>query len=215
MGGPPGERAVVVSAVSQNQPLKVEIKGFKTLLNLDNMKSAVLQADWFDPEINPKLADFCRHYHLHVVPRRPGKPEHKGKVERGVAYLRNNALKGRRLRSVAEENLCLQHWESSIADKRIHGTTRKQVAACFEEERPHLQPLPSSLFPCFQEARRSVHRDSYVEVEKALYETPDDMGLKVLPPKSGEILLEIIMRRYENRSTMMTPNRPIEEWVSY
>ena len=40
----------------------------------------------------------------------------------------------------------------------------------------------------------------------------DDMGLKVLPSKSGEILLEIIMRRYENRSTMMTSNRPIEEW---
>ena len=40
----------------------------------------------------------------------------------------------------------------------------------------------------------------------------DDMGLKVLPAKSGEILFEIIMRRYENRSTMMTSNRPIEEW---
>jgi len=40
----------------------------------------------------------------------------------------------------------------------------------------------------------------------------DDMGLKVLPPKSGEILLEIIMRRYEKRSTLMTSNRPIEEW---
>jgi hypothetical protein len=38
------------------------------------------------------------------------------------------------------------------------------------------------------------------------------MGLKILPQKSGEILLEIIMRRYENRSTMMTSNRPIEEW---
>ena len=40
----------------------------------------------------------------------------------------------------------------------------------------------------------------------------DDMGLKILLPKSGEILLEIIMRRYENRSTLMTSNRPIEEW---
>jgi len=40
----------------------------------------------------------------------------------------------------------------------------------------------------------------------------DDMGLKILPQKSGEILLELIMRRYENRSTMMTSNRPIEEW---
>jgi DNA replication protein DnaC len=40
----------------------------------------------------------------------------------------------------------------------------------------------------------------------------DDMGLKILPQKSGEIFLELIMRRYENRSTMMTSNRPIEEW---
>jgi DNA replication protein DnaC len=40
----------------------------------------------------------------------------------------------------------------------------------------------------------------------------DDMGLRSLPPKAGEVLLEIIMRRYENRSTLMTSNRPIEEW---
>lgn len=40
----------------------------------------------------------------------------------------------------------------------------------------------------------------------------DDIGLKTLPPKSGEILLEIIVRRYENRSTIMTSNRPIEDW---
>jgi hypothetical protein len=79
----------------------------------------------------------------------------KGKVERGVAYLRNNALKGRRFRSLAEGNLFLQRWESSIADKRIHGTTRKQVAACFEEERPHLQPLPESLFPCVASRNQS------------------------------------------------------------
>jgi transposase len=149
--------------------------GSPLLLNLDNMKTAVLKADWFDPEINPKLADFCRHYGMHVVPCRPGMPQHKGKVERGVAYVRGNALKGRRFQSIAQENLFLQHWESSIADKRIHGTTRKQVATCFEEERPHLQPLPVSLFPCFQEARRSVHRDSYVEIEKAYYEAPPEL----------------------------------------
>lgn len=40
----------------------------------------------------------------------------------------------------------------------------------------------------------------------------DDMGMKILPPKSGEILLEIIVRRHEHRSTLMTSNRPIEEW---
>lgn len=40
----------------------------------------------------------------------------------------------------------------------------------------------------------------------------DDMGLKQLPKRSGEYFFEIIMRRYENRSTMMTSNRPIEDW---
>ncbi len=40
----------------------------------------------------------------------------------------------------------------------------------------------------------------------------DDMGLKILPPKSGEVLFEIVMRRYENKSTLMTSNRPVEEW---
>jgi DNA replication protein DnaC len=40
----------------------------------------------------------------------------------------------------------------------------------------------------------------------------DDMGLKVLPAHAGEYLFEVIMRRYENRSTIMTSNRPIEEW---
>jgi DNA replication protein DnaC len=40
----------------------------------------------------------------------------------------------------------------------------------------------------------------------------DDMGIKKLPKRSGEYLFEVIMRRYENRSTMMTSNRPLEEW---
>jgi DNA replication protein DnaC len=40
----------------------------------------------------------------------------------------------------------------------------------------------------------------------------DDFGLKQLPKNSGEHLFEVIMRRYENRSTIMTSNRPLEEW---
>ena len=40
----------------------------------------------------------------------------------------------------------------------------------------------------------------------------DDMGIKHLPKRSGEYLFEIIMRRYETKSTMMTSNRPLEDW---
>ena len=40
----------------------------------------------------------------------------------------------------------------------------------------------------------------------------DDMGMKQLPRRSGECLFEVVMRRYERRSTMMTSNRPLEDW---
>jgi hypothetical protein len=75
---------------------------------------------------------------------------------------------------LAAENHCLAHWEKTVADVRIHGTTKRQVAQLFEEEKKHLQPLPASLFPLFQEAPRSVHRDSYVEVAKAYYGVPPE-----------------------------------------
>jgi DNA replication protein DnaC len=51
--------------------------------------------------------------------------------------------------------------------------------------------------------------DGYLKVDLLVI---DDMGIKTLPPKAGEALLELVMRRYENRSTLMTSNRPIEEW---
>ena len=148
--------------------------GVPQLLNVDNLKAAVLKADWYDPELNPKLLEFCRHYGIDPMPCRPHRPQHKGKVERGVAYVKGNALKGRRFKSLAEQNACLAHWEAHVADKRIHGTTCQQVALRFEQERPHLQPLPPMLFACYQEGRRSVNRDSFVEVAKAYYEAPPE-----------------------------------------
>jgi len=94
-------------------------------------------------------------------------PDAKGKIERNIGYLKSNALKGRSFTSLAEQNQFLGHWEQTVADVRIHGTTRKQVAFLFAEEQPSLLPLPPSLFPCFQEAERTVHRDAHVEVDKA------------------------------------------------
>jgi len=163
--------------------------GVPAVLNLDNLKAAVLKADWYDPEINPKLAEFCRHYGVSVVPCRPATPEHKGKVESGGKYVRTNALKGRDFESVGTENVHLAHWETNVADKRIHGTTCKQVGALFEEERAHLQPLPASLFPSYQEAQRTVGRDSFVEVARSFYEVPPEyIGNRVWVRWDGRVV---------------------------
>lgn len=142
---------------------------------IDNLRAAVNRADWYDPELNPKVAAFCRHYGTTMLPTRPACPRHKGKIERGIGYVKDNALKGRDFDSLATENQHLLKWEQTVADQRIHGTTRQQVGTIFQErERAALQPLPAMVFPCFQEARRSVHRDSFVEVQKAYYEVPEE-----------------------------------------
>lgn len=71
----------------------------------------------------------------------------------------------------------------------------------------------------FDVVRDFLHDEAVGGEEKVLgkYLKPDllivdDMGMKQLPKRSGEYLFEIIMRRYENRSTMMTSNRPLEDW---
>ena len=149
--------------------------GVPRTLVIDNLKAAVSQADWFDPELNPKILAFCEHYGTVILPTRPYTPRHKGKVERGVDYVQENGLKGRTFGSLTEQNRHLAQWEATVADTRIHGTTRKQVGKLFQEvERPALLPLPAMRFPLFQEAQRRVHRDGHVEVEKAYYSVPPE-----------------------------------------
>lgn len=50
----------------------------------DNLKAAVIKADWHDPDLNPKLRDFAAHYDTVILPSRPYTPTDKGKVEAGV-----------------------------------------------------------------------------------------------------------------------------------
>src|SRR5260370_41801201 len=71
----------------------------------------------------------------------------------------------------------------------------------------------------FDVVRDFLHDEAFGAEEKVLakYLKPglliiDDMGMKQLPKRSGEYLFEVIMRRYETRSTMMTSNRPLENW---
>jgi len=141
---------------------------------IDNLKAGVLKADVYDPDLNPKLRDFAQHYGTCIMPCRVRTPRHKGKVERQVGYVQDNALKGRTFETLGEENLFLRTWERDVADKRIHGTVRRQVCTMYEEERVYLKPLPPGLFPAFKEAVRKVHRDGHVEVEHAYYSVPPE-----------------------------------------
>jgi len=172
--------------------------GVPSTVVIDNLKAAVKRADWYDPELNPKIEEFCRHYGTVIMPTRPRTPRHKGKVERGVGYVQSNALKGRVFASLAEENEHLLRWESRVADRRIHGTTRKQVGKLFDEaERAALRELPPGHFPFFHEGRRTVHRDGHVEVDKAYYSVPPEYVGRRLWVRWDSRLVRVFNDRFE------------------
>jgi transposase len=172
--------------------------GIVPITIVDNLKAAVLLADWFDPELNPKLRSFAEHYGTAILPTRPATPRHKGKIEAGVKFAQANALKGRKFPSLADQNLFLLEWERTVADTRLHGTIRQQVGPFFlQAERPALRPLPASLFPSFEEAPRKVHRDGYVAFQHAFYSVPPEYLGHDVWVRAESRVLKIFTQRME------------------
>ena len=146
--------------------------GATRVVVLDNLREGVLKPDIYDPTLNPLYRDVLAHYGAVALPCRVRDPDRKGKVESGVGHAKKTPLKGMRFESLAEAQAYLDHWEERWADTRIHGTTKRQVAAMFAEERPALLPLPIEPFRYYQYGERKVHLDGCVEVEAAYYSAP-------------------------------------------
>src|SRR5207302_7430207 len=116
--------------------------GAPAVIVLDNLREGVLRPDVYEPTLNPLYRDVLAHYGVTALPCRVGDPDRKGKVESGIGHTQRTPLKGLRFERLADAQAYLDHWETRWADTRIHGTTKRQVAAMFAEERPHLRPLP-------------------------------------------------------------------------
>jgi len=155
--------------------------GVPLVVRHDNLKSAVVRACLFDPDVNPVYTAFARHCGFTSLPTRPRNPRENGKQERSGGYVKGNALKGHRFNSLEECNAHLRRWNRTVARWRIHGTTRRQVWTHFlESEKPALQPLPAEPFALFRCGERVVHPDGHVEVDGAFYPAPSHLlGLSV------------------------------------
>lgn len=171
--------------------------GVPRTLILDNLKAAVKQADWYDPELHPKIIAFAQHYGTVVMPTKAYTPRHKGKIESGINYVQENALKGRVFPSLAQENAHLLHWEQNVADQRIHGTAKKQVRQLFEIEKGALLPLPAERFPFFHEEQRIVHRDGHVEIARAYYSVPPEYMGHTVWARWDTRLVRILNSRFD------------------
>jgi len=113
---------------------------------LDNLREGVLKPDIYDPDLNPLYRDVLRHYGVVALPARVRDPNRKGKVESAIGHTKRTPLKGMRFESIEAAQTYLDRWDRTWADTRIHGTTKRQVAAMFAEEQPALKPLPVEPF---------------------------------------------------------------------
>jgi transposase len=176
--------------------------GATRVVVLDNLREGVLTPDIYDPTLNPLYRDVLAHYGAVALPCRVRDPDRKGKVESGVGHAKKTPLKGMRFESLPEAQAYLDHWEERWADTRIHGTTKRQVAAMFAEERPALLALPVEPFRYYQYGERTVHLDGCVEVEAAYYGAPpgwigrrvqvqwNTLQVRLLDPRTGQLLRE-------------------------
>jgi transposase len=176
--------------------------GSTRVVVLDNLKEGVLVPDIYDPTLNPLYRDVLAHYGAVALPCRINHPDRKGKVESGVGHAQRTPLKGKRFESLEEAQAYLDRWEANCADTRIHGTTKRQVAAMFAEEKSALLPLPLEPFRYYQFGERTVHLDGCVEVDAAYYSAPpgwigrsvkvqwDGLWVRILDPKTGQLMRE-------------------------
>jgi len=181
--------------------------GATRIVVLDNLREGVLVPDVYDPALNPLYRDVLAHYGAVAMPCRIQDPDRKGKVESGVGHAQKTPLQGLRFESLEEAQAYLDRWEERWADTRIHGTTKRQVAAMFAEEKPFLLPLPLEPFRYYQYGERIVHLDGCVEVEAAYYGAPpgwigrvvrvqwDELFVRLLDPKTGQLLREHVRQK--------------------
>ncbi len=173
---------------------------------LDNLREGVLKPDVYDAQLNPLYRDVLAHYGATAIPCRVRDPDRKGKVESGVNYAQRT-LKGLRFETLETAQRYLDEWESRWADTRIHGTTKRQVAAMFADEKPHLLPLPVEPFRFYAYGERVVHLDGCVEVGAAYYHAPpgwigrtvrvqwDGLRVRLLDKSNGVLLREYVVQK--------------------
>jgi transposase len=139
---------------------------------LDNLKAGIVKAAIEDPQVNRSYAEIADHYGFLISPCRPRTPEHKGKVESGVHFVKRNFIAGREPCDIHQGNRDLIAWCGEVA-QRSHGTTKKKPCEQFEKhEKAALGALPQKPYDLAVYKRVKLHRDGYVTYDNAYYSAP-------------------------------------------
>ncbi|MEY3273222.1 MAG: transposase, family IstA [Pseudomonadota bacterium] len=144
-------------------------------LLLDNARALVTEHNVQTREVkfNDRFHAFCRYWG--VTPRAcaPYRARTKGKDERGVGYVKRNAIAGHGFDSLEALHAHVARWMREIADTRVHGTTGEPPVVRFEREAAALKPLPAKApFLQVRELTRRVHTDACIELDTNRYSVP-------------------------------------------
>jgi transposase len=149
--------------------------GVPAVLVPDNLKSAVLRADNYDPDINPDYAAMARHYGCVVIPARSGKPKDKAKVENGVKIYQRWVLA--RLRnhiffSIPELNVAINKLMPLFINKQMKRLEKSRLELFLEIDKPALRPLPQFDYEYREFKMLKVNIDYHIALEKTYYSVP-------------------------------------------
>ncbi len=164
--------------------------GIPAELLVDNMKQAVDRHDVTTGVIrwNPTFLDFVHHHGTHPLACPPYWPRVKGKVERGVGYVKTSFLEGRCFTDVDDLNRQLEHWLDTEANVRIHGTTKRRPVDRFAADQAAMHPLAAVPWYDVRPIEyRQVPPDCHISYYSVPYSVhPDAVGRTVVVRPDGE-----------------------------
>jgi len=154
--------------------------GMPSEILYDNMKNVVIKRIIGKVEWNKTFLSFCLHYGFKPLATPAYSPWAKGKVERPIQYVREQFWRGYVYNGLDETNKDILQWIQSIADIRIHGTTREKVADRFEKEQPFLGLLPLSAYDISEKQIRKVQKDCQLAFNGNRYVVPHEYAGKTV-----------------------------------
>ena len=165
--------------------------GVPSRVMVDNCKTAVTRprSAGEPAQINERYADFAAHYGFKPVACNPHRPNEKGRVENAVGYIKGSFLAGRQPSSPEVLAASLNDWRDTVANVRMHGTTKRRPLDLFNEvEKKTLSPLPAGPYDCAYIDTVVATSRFFVKVDANRYSVPCQY--------SGQRLL---LKRYTDR----------------
>jgi len=166
------ERQDFTTTIRQHVAAFTYLGGLAAECLYDNMKVVVSGYDGEQPIYNTRFLAFATYYGFRPVACRPRRPETKGKVERQFQLLETNLLNGRAFSSLQHLNETAAWWLAHVADCRHHKTTHRTPLDLFQEELPHLLPLPEKPYDTAEVVYRTVNPEGYVSYQLNFYSVP-------------------------------------------